>query len=178
MPVVLYSLFFILPSFTFLSFFLHFPSWCLLILLRFSPRGFYYSALWLSPLLCMARPLFIVPLWQDFTILAFNNLYLAWVSLPMTYWFISHSTTTTYLCWPWHQTKKAILFVYLLCYSVSALSLPILHGMHLVVPAHPCFLWVVCHPSRIFPLKEFEQEPQNRFSPLPTARPCLLTSDP
>ena len=68
----------------------------------------------------------------------------------------------------------------LIYYSVGALSLSLLvpHGMHLVVPAHPCFLWVVCHLNRIFHPKEPEQEPQNRFSPLPTARPCPLTSDP
>ena len=58
-----------------------------------------------------------------------------------------------------------------------SLSLLILHGMHLVVSAHPCFLWVACHPSRTFPPKEPEHEPQNRFSPSPTARPCPLTSD-
>ena len=43
--------------------------------------------------------------------------------------------------------------------------------MHLVVPTHPCFFWVVSHPSRTLPLKEFEQEPQNKLSLLPTARP-------
>jgi len=31
--------------------------------------------------------------------------------------------------------------------------------MHLVVLAHPYFLWVVCHPNKIFPPKEPEQEP-------------------
>ena len=53
---------------------------------------------------------------------------------------------------------------------VLSLSLPIPHSM--------CFLWVVCHPSKTFPPKEPEQEPHNRFSPFPTARPCPLTSDP
>ena len=37
--------------------------------------------------------------------------------------------------------------------------------MHLVIPAHLCFFWVVCHPSRTFPPKEFEREPQNRLPP-------------
>ena len=53
--------------------------------------------------------------------------------------------------------------------------------MHLVVPTHPYFFWVVCHPNRTFPLKEPEQEPHNRFSLLFTARsyPFLpLTHDP
>ena len=54
---------------------------------------------------------------------------------------------------------KEDYFVYLpIVLSVSALSLPIPHGMHLVVPAHPYFLWVVCHPSKTFPPKEPEQE--------------------
>ena len=43
MPTILYSLFSILPSFSFLSFSLPFLSQCLLILLRFSLRGCYYS---------------------------------------------------------------------------------------------------------------------------------------
>ena len=59
---------------------------------------------------------------------------------------------------------------------VYSLSIP--HGMYLVVPTHPYFFWVACHPSRIFPLKEHEQEPQNRFFFFfPTARPCPLTHD-
>ena len=39
--------------------------------------------------------------------------------------------------------------------------------MHLVIPAHVCFFWVICHPSRTFPLKELEWEPQNRLIPFP-----------
>ena len=35
-------------------------------------------------------------------------------------------------------------------------------------------LWVVCHPSRTFPPKEPEWEPQNRLSSLPTTRPYSL----
>ena len=42
---------------------------------------------------------------------------------------------------------------------VLSLSLSIPHGMHLVVPNHPYFLWVACHLSRTFPPKEPEQEP-------------------
>ena len=37
---------------------------------------------------------------------------------------------------------------------------------------------VVCQPSRTLPPKEPWQEPQNRSSPLPTTKPCPLTSDP
>ena len=67
------------------------------------------------------------------------------------------------------------------CYGVGALSLSIPHGIHLVVPTHPCFFWVVCHPSRTFPPKEPKQECQNRFSHFPTTKPCPLlplTHDP
>ena len=39
-------------------------------------------------------------------------------------------------------------------------------------------IWVVCHPSRTLPPKEPWQEPQNRSSPLPTTKPCPLTSNP
>ena len=65
----------------------------------------------------------------------------------------------------------------LTCYGVGALSLPIPYGIHLVVPTHSYFFWVICHLSRTFFPKELEQEPQNRFSPIPTARPYPLTSD-
>ena len=53
--------------------------------------------------------------------------------------------------------------------------------MHLVAPTHPSFFWVVCHPSRTSPPKEYKRECQNRLSLLPSARlyPLLpLTHDP
>ena len=53
--------------------------------------------------------------------------------------------------------------------------------MHLVISTHLYFFWVVSHLSRTLPPKESEQEPQNRFSLLPTARPyhfLPLTNDP
>ena len=65
--------------------------------------------------------------------------------------------------------------------TVWVFSLPIPYGIHLVVRVHPYFFWVVCHPSRIFSPKEPEQEPQNRLSSLPTAKPyplLPLTYDP
>ena len=55
-------------------------------------------------------------------------------------------------------------------------SLAIPHGMHLVVPTHHSIFWVVCHPSRTFSPKKFKQEPQNRLSLLPIARPYPLLS--
>ena len=45
----------------------------------------------------------------------------------------------------------------LTCYGVSALSLSIPHGMHLVVPTHPYFFWAICHPSRTFPQKSLSR---------------------
>ena len=39
-------------------------------------------------------------------------------------------------------------------------------------------IWVMCHPNRTLPPKEPWQESQNRFSLLPTTKPCPLTSDP
>ena len=62
-----------------------------------------------------------------------------------------------------------------------ASSLTIPHGMHLVVLIHPSLFWEVCHPSRTFSPKEFEQESQNRLPLLPVARPyphLPLTHDP
>ena len=87
-----------------------------------------------------------------------------------------NTAITTYLCWLCHQTKKIILFVCLSWHSYllrcgCSLSLPIPHGMHLVVPTHPCFFWALCHPNRTFSSKKLEQEPQ-------TAKSCFLTSDP
>ena len=60
--------------------------------------------------------------------------------------------------------------------TVWVFSLPIFHGMHLIVPTHPYFFLAVCYPSRIFPPKELERQPQNRLFPLPTARPYPLLS--
>ena len=61
---------------------------------------------------------------------------------------------------------------------VLSFSLPIPHGMHLVVPTHSyLFGWYVIQVGH-FPLKEPEQELQNRFSPFPTAWPYPFTSNP
>ena len=39
--------------------------------------------------------------------------------------------------------------------------------MHLVILVHLFLFWLVCHPSRIFPLKELERKSQNRLPPSP-----------
>ena len=99
------------------------------------------------------------------------------MSFPTTHWFVNCSATTTYLYWLCHSPllDKEGCFVYLftvafLSTTVWVFSLAISHGIHLVVPTHPSFFWVVCHPSRISPPKESEWEPQNRLSLLPTTR--------
>ena len=86
---------------------------------------------------------------------------------------VSGLATTTYLCWLCRSPlpDKEGYFVCLLVvafstrYSVCALSfslsfsLSIPYSMHLVVPTHPYFFWVACHPSRTFPPKEPEKTP-------------------
>ena len=46
-----------------------------------------------------------------------------------------------------------------------AFSLTNSYGMHLVILAHFSLFQVICYPSRIFPPKELEREPQNRLPP-------------
>ena len=106
-----------------------------------------------------------------------------WVSLPTTYWssVVQPPPLTCVGCAsPFCQTKNAILFVCLpwlfLSITVCVLSLSFPHGMHLVVPTHPCSFWVACHPSRTFPPKEPEQKPHNRFFPFPHRQ--TMPSDP
>ena len=58
-------------------------------------------------------------------------------------------------------------------------SLAISYSMHLVISTHPSIFWVAYHPSTIFPLKEFEREPQNKLSPSPHHQTIsFLTSNP
>ena len=78
--------------------------------------------------------------------------------LRTTHWFVSCLATTTYLCWLCHSLlpDKEDYFV---CLLTVTFSLTIPHGMYLVVLTHPTFFWVVCHPSRISPSKEYELEP-------------------
>ena len=64
------------------------------------------------------------------------------------------------------------------CYGLGAFSLPIPHGIHLMVLTQFCFFWVVCHPSKTLPQKSPSRNLEIGLSPLPTAKPCLFTSDP
>ena len=63
---------------------------------------------------------------------------------------------------------------------VWVLSLSIPHGMHLVIPTHPYFFWVVCHPNRTFPQKSLSRNPRISFplSPPPGHTLLPLTHDP
>ena len=76
--------------------------------------------------------------------LALNNFCLVWVYLL---------TTTGPSVWHSPSPDKRKLFCLfvcrgtLSCYDLGAFSLPIPHGMHLVVPTQLCFFWVVYHPS-------------------------------
>ena len=83
---------------------------------------------------------------------------------------------------PLPSAKQRRLFCLFACCSffyplqcVHSLSIP--HGKHLVVPTHPYFFWVTCHPNKIFPPKEPSKNPRIGFFPLPIARPCPLTHD-
>ena len=75
-------------------------------------------------------PLWCLP-WSNFTILALNNLCLVWVYLPTTTGLsVCHSPSPD-------KGKLFCLFVCcgtLSCYGLGAFSLPIPHGMNLVVP--------------------------------------------
>ena len=102
------------------------------------------------------------------------------------HWSVSCLASTTYLCWLCHSPSPDKDDYFVRLFTVALLpatiwvlffSLSIPYGMHLMVPTHPCFFWVVCHPSRTFPPKEREHEPYNRFSPLFTAKPYPFTSD-
>ena len=95
--------------------------------------------------------------------------------------------TTTYLCWLCRSPlpDKEGYFICLLAmtfstpYSVCALSLSILNGMHLVIPAHPYFFWMTCHSSKTFPPKNLSKKTIiGFFFSLPITRPCPLTHDP
>ena len=103
------------------------------------------------------------------------------------HWFVSRSASTTYLRWLCHSLSpdKEDYFVHLFAMAllpttVWVLSLSIPHGMHLVVPTHPCFFWAVCHPNRTFPQKSLSRNPRIGFplSPSPDHTLLPLTHDP
>ena len=123
-----------------------------------------------------------------FTILAFNYFFMDLVVFPnhpLVCQLPSHHHLPM-LAVPLPITKQTKLFCLLVHYGIfihhSVGILSCYPSWHAPCGFSSSFLfWVVCHPSRTFALKEFEQEPQNRLSLLPTARsyPLLpLTHDP
>ena len=79
---------------------------------------------------------------------------------------------------------KRKLFCLFVCYvtlsyfGVGVFSLPIPHGMHLVVPAQLySFGWYVI-PAGHFPQKSQSRNLKIDFSLLPTIKPCSFTFDP
>ena len=77
-----------------------------------------------------------------------------------THWSASCLATTTTLCWlrhvPFLEKGIFVLFSYFPWHSHPDKGWVFSHtnsyNMHLVIPAHPCLFWVVCHPSKTFPL--------------------------
>ena len=67
------------------------------------------------------------------------------------------------------RQKSGVLFSYSPWHSHPdkgwAFFLTNSYSMHLMILAHSSLFWVVCHPSRIFPQKELEREPQNKLPP-------------
>ena len=103
--------------------------------------------------------------WRDwfFNILLFNYFCLDLDVLPDHHWFVNCPVTTIYLCWLRYSpsSDKEDYFVCLFAVTpllavVWVLSLSIPHGIHIMVPTHPYFFWVVCHLSRTLPPKEPE----------------------
>ena len=85
------------------------------------------------------------------------------------------------LAMPLHSTRQRRLFR-LFAYCGFFYSLQCVCSLSPSLMActwwFPCFFWVVCHPSRTFPPKELEREPQNRLSPSPHRQTIpFLTSD-
>ena len=80
------------------------------------------------------------------------------------------TTTGLSVCHSPSPNKRKLFYLFVCrdtfpCYGVGVFSLPIPHGMHLVIPTQFCFFWVICHPNKTLPPKEPKQEPQNRFLP-------------
>ena len=114
---------------------------------------------------------------------------LAYCECPsrIAHWLAGCPVTTTILCWlchvPFLDKGSFVLFSSFPWHSHSdkgwVFSITNFYSMHLVILAHICLFWVVCHLSRIFPLQELEWEPQNKlpYSPHHQIIPSL-TFDP
>ena len=102
-----------------------------------------------------------------------NHLYLVWVYLPTTTGpSVCHSPLPNkedyFIC----QSAQHPFLIRCGCLFSPYLSQHTSSGSSSTLP-----VWAMCYPNRTLPPKEPWQEPQNRFSPLPTIKPCPLTSD-
>ena len=188
MPAVLNSLFFLSLLLTFFSF----------VLLPFLPNTYFWVMVFFlesliivifkSSFQCTARGL-LYRVCRDWYLLFQPLTAFVWCGRPCRpltgHQYVQPPPLTCADCVaPLCQTKKFILFVCLpwlfyLLQCVCSLSLSIPHGMHLVVLTHLYFFWVACHPNRIFPPIEPEQEHQNKFFPSPYRQTIpSLTSNP
>ena len=74
------------------------------------------------------------------------------------------------MCWLCHSPLPdkedyfvCLFIVAFLSTTMWVFSLAIPHGIHLVIPTHPTFFWVVCHPSRTSPQKNLSRNPRIDF---------------
>ena len=119
--------------------------------------------------------LFILPTMKSFTILPLNYFWpgVGVLPRPPTSLSVAQPSPLPYAGRAtFHSQTKEFCFVFLL--SVASypdkgwvFSLTNSYDMHLVILAHLSLFWVVCHFSKTFPPKEFEQEPQNKLPPSP-----------
>ena len=140
-----------------------------------------------SCLLWIAKAFLYCLLWWVLLFYSLTTFGLMWVSFPdhpLVCWLPSHHSYPM-LAVPHSipRQKSFVLFFYSPWHSHPdkdwVFSLTNSYGMYLVIPIHISFFWVVCHPSRIFPPKELEQESHNRLLPSSHHQTIYsLTSDP
>ena len=118
-------------SFLRFSFFLFPPLFSISLFLFLSSYFLVEVLVVVPPFWSQQDLLFIVLPWQDFIVLALNSLCLVWVYWPtITVPFVCHLPITK-------QGRVFCLLVRhgtLSCYGLGSFSLPIPHGMHIVVP--------------------------------------------
>ena len=105
---------------------------------------------------------------------------LAYCECPsrIAHWLAGCPVTTTILCWlrhvPFPDKGSFVLFSSFPWHSHLdkgwVFSITNFYSMHLVILAHICLFWVVCHLSRTFPYKSLSGNPKISFPILPTTR--------
>ena len=144
--------------FLFLPLFLCFLPFFLVVVSLYMTKAFLYCLSWLN-----------LPFYPLTT---FGPLWVSFLDYPLVCWLSSHHHYPV-LAAPRSIPRKRI-FILFSCYlwhshmnKSWAISHTNSHNMHLVIPAHLCFFWVVCHPCKTFPPKELGLEFQNRLPPSP-----------